>query len=221
MNSLQQHRLHEVSIVGTMKDVMWKGALGGKLALDTVPGEHLYGLGPMEYLKGELLVLDGHCYRSAVSSDGSMMVTETRSVRAPFFGYAHVARWKEQDLPHWVSNIEQLEDWLDCLTGSNNRPFLFRLEGKIDSASIHVVNLPEGKIVKSPADAHQGQASYLLGKSVVSILGFFSRKHQSVFTHHDTYLHLHLITADRRQMGHLDRVLFSHRELKLLLPVGL
>ena len=64
--------------------------------------------------------------------------------------------------------------------------------------------------------AHQGQTNYRLGKEVVNIIGFYSQKHQGVFTHHDSYLHLHLITKDGRWMGHLDRV--SFQDMQLLLP---
>ncbi|MBT3819061.1 MAG: alpha-acetolactate decarboxylase, partial [Lentimicrobiaceae bacterium] len=39
-----------------------------------------------------------------------------------------------------------------------------------------------------------------------------------VFTHHDSNVHMHLITTDRRKMGHLDKVLFGSGDIKLYLP---
>lgn len=53
-----------VKIVGAMKDVMWNGQLWPKISLDTIVNtKGLYGLGPVEYLAGELLIIDGKSYR--------------------------------------------------------------------------------------------------------------------------------------------------------------
>ena len=57
----------QVKIVGQMKDVMKKGKLFGNINLDTIENkEHLYGLGPIEYLTGEILIIDGKSYQSNV-----------------------------------------------------------------------------------------------------------------------------------------------------------
>src|SRR3954463_12673438 len=84
----------EPIIVGAMRDVMWNGHLAGRIDIDTISGKrHLYGLGPEEYLTGELMVIDGKCYKSEIGGNGSMEVTETFKVKAPFFGYANIAAW--------------------------------------------------------------------------------------------------------------------------------
>ena len=95
-----------------------------------------------------------------------------------------------------------------------NIPFFFKLEGFVDSANIHIVNLPEGKVVRSPDDAHQGQINYPITRNV-SVLGFFSRNHKAIFTHHDTFIHTHLITQEKDMMGHLEEVSFSSKRVKL------
>lgn len=77
-----------------------------------------------------------------------------------------------------------------------------------------------GTPVSSPAEAHQGQVNYQLNDEMSEILGFFSTSHKAVFTHHDTFLHMHLITKDRKKMGHLDEVLFSPGSVRLFLPVS-
>ena len=90
--------------------------------------------------------------------------------------------------------------------------------GTVEKASIHVVNLPKGSKVKSPEDAHKGKVNYNLSKKNCEIIGFFSTDHQTIFTHHDTFLHMHLITADRKKMGHLDDVFFKKNTMVLSLP---
>ncbi len=209
-----------VQVVGAMRNVMRKGELQGTIALDTISNKkQLYGLGPVEYLTGELLVIDGKSYKSTVVSETEMHVEETFDVKAPFFVYANVPNWKEQQLPDSIRTIKQLEAYLDQATKQAKRPFAFRLQGIIDSAQIHIVNLPKGTQVSSPGEAHQGMTNYSLQSQDVEIVGFFSTEHKAVFTHHDTFLHMHLITKDKKQMGHLDDLNLRPGTVKLYLPV--
>lgn len=210
---------HTVKVVGEMKNVMWKGQLQGNIQLDTIADKtNLYGLGPVEYLTGEILILDGKSYKSTVTSDTTMLVEETYNLKAPFFGYANISKWKEQNLPENIQTIQELEQYLDKETKASKRPFMFKLSGAVEQATIHIVNLPKGSKVSSPAQAHEGQINYKLENEQAEIVGFFSTEHKAIFTHHDTYLHMHLITADRKKMGHLDDVLFQKGTVKLYLP---
>ncbi|MBK6266184.1 acetolactate decarboxylase [Marivirga sp. S37H4] len=209
----------EVQIVGAMKNVMWKGELAGTIQLDTIASKKgLYGLGPVEYLTGELLIIDGQSYVSTVLSDSTMEVKETYDIKAPFFVYANVEHWKEYNLPDSIQNLHQLEQFIDYQSKTNIRPFAFKLKGRIKEAKIHIQNLPKGTKVSSPEEAHQGQTNYLLQNEEVEIVGFFSTEHKGVFTHHDSFLHMHLITTNRSQMGHLDEVIFGDKKMKLYLP---
>lgn len=207
----------EVVVTGAMRNVMWKGELSGRIMLDTIGDkEALYGLGPVSRLAGEILIHDGRAYVARVSSDTTMTVEETFQVSAPFFVHSHVRAWEELALPEDVRTIGALEEHLDAHTKEIRRPFAFKLAGRVRSAGIHVQNLPEGAEVSSPAEAHQGQVNYQLADEEVDIVGFFSTEHQGVFTHHDTFLHMHLITKDRTLMGHLDRAEFG--EIYLFVP---
>lgn len=202
-----------------MSDVMWKGQLQGNIYLDTIADKaHLYGLGPVEYLAGEILIIDGKSYQSTVVSETTMKVEETYDVKAPFLGYANIVRWTELTLPDSIQTIPQLEQYLDRITRSLPRPFIFKLSGTVEQATIHIVNLPKGAKVRSPDEAHNGQVNYQVNNQQSEIIGFFSTEHAAVFTHHDTYLHMHLITTDQQKMGHLDAVLLKKGTMKLYLP---
>jgi acetolactate decarboxylase len=221
-NSETINEKHTVEVVGEMRNVMWKGELEGIISIDSLKDyPHLYGLGPLEYLKGEILIIDGKSFISKVVSDSTMTVEEDFDIKAPFFAYSNIKEWEEVLLSDTILNISQLETFLDTYTDQLTRPFLFKLTGTADSAIIHVVNLPEGTKVNSPQEAHQGQINYSLTDAEFEIVGFFSTSHQSIFTHHDTYLHMHLITSDKNQMGHLDEISFRKGSLKLFLPKGL
>jgi acetolactate decarboxylase len=219
LDATAQQPANDVQIIGAMKNVMRKGQLYGNIKLDTIqPKEHLYGLGPVEYLTGEILILDGQSYRSTVVNDQQMKVSTSFDLKAPFFAYAHIPAWVEQTLPDSVQTLQQLQEYLNLITKNIRRPFMFKLSGKVADAMIHVVNLPKGSKVSSPEQAHRGRKTFQLKNEPAVLLGFFSTEHQSIFTHHNTYLHIHLINATRDQMGHLDEIHFGHGSMTLFLP---
>ncbi len=206
----------DIKIVGAMKNVMWKGELGSSINLDTIADKNgLYAIGPESYLTGELLINNGKSYVSKVTSDSTMTVKKTFGVSAPFLVYGNVTEWNEIELPANVRTIKDVEKFIGNTTIDFNRPFVFKLMGQT-SAIIHIQNLPEGTKVSSPQEAHQGQTNYELFNENVEIVGFFSTQHKGVFTHHDSYVHMHLITKDESKMGHVDEL--EIRKLKLYLP---
>ncbi|WP_435412578.1 acetolactate decarboxylase [Psychroserpens mesophilus] len=208
----------DVNIVGAMKHVMWKGELGSSIQLDTLSNKNgLYGLGPESFLKGELLINDGKSYVSKVTSDSTMHVEQTFHASAPFFVYANVYEWEHLKLNPDIKSIKDLESYIDEKTKQYKRPFAFKLTGTVSKANIHIQNLPEGTQVSSPDEAHQGQVNYNLKNEVVNIIGFFSTEHKGVFTHHDSFLHMHLITKNADKMGHLDDMIIE--DMNLYLPI--
>jgi len=206
-------------IVGAMKNVMHKGELAGIIHLDTIKDKnHLYGMGPVEYLTGELLVMDGISYKATVINDTAMNIEQTFDVKAPFFGYAHIASWKQSPLPDSVIGLKQLENYLLNSTKDLPQPYFFKISAITDSATVHLMNLPPGTKVSKPEDANQGKKNYTVTNQKVELLGFFSTQHQAIFTHHDTFLHLHLITENKQTMGHLDKLKLKKGTATLFLP---
>lgn len=207
----------DIKIVGAMKNVMWKGELGSKIDLDTISDKKgLYGLGPASYLSGELLINNGRSYLSKVNTDTTMTIQNTFKTSAPFFVYGNVTEWNEIDLPSDIISIQDLEKFIEDKTTEFKRPFAFKLIGRVSSAIIHIQNLPEGTKIPSPDEAHEGQKNYNIVNEDAEVIGFFSTEHKGIFTHHDTFLHMHLITKDERKMGHLDKLEIG--KMKLYLP---
>lgn len=211
---------NEIKVQGAMKNVMRKGELHGTIFLDTIQTKsNLYGLGPLEYLKGELLIYNGVSYVSKVKTEGKVLMEKTFQAQAPFFVYANVESWIEIKLPKNVRTIQHLEKFLDEYTKNVKRPFAFRLEGEFELVKFHIQNLPNNSIVRSPEDAHVGQAKYLSMSEKGKILGFFSTEHQTIFTHHDSYIHMHFINDSETEMGHIDDLKISPKgKIKLYLP---
>ena len=201
-----------------MMQTMHSGDASGKISLDTIADKnHLYGIGPVENLTGEITIFDGKSFESTVVSSSRMKVQENYSVKAPFLVYANVNKWKEISLPDSVQTISQLEKFLTAAMKQYPQPFAFKVQATIRKADVHIINLPKGTIVHSPEEAHKYQKTYHLKNKPVALIGFFSTKHQGVFTHHDSYMHIHLITADLKQMGHVDEFQIEKGTAKLFL----
>lgn len=212
--------IDSVKVSGAMRNVMKKGELQGTILLDTIQNKtHLYGLGPKEFLKGELLIIDGRSYVSSVNEDGGIKMEETFDVKAPFFVYTNIENWKAFTLPKKIRTIQQLEAFIDKKTKKAKRPFAFKMVGTFAQIYFHIQNLPDGTVVKSHNDAHQGQGKYERENVTGEIIGFFSTEHQAVFTHHDSYIHIHFINSERTEMGHIDDLIFDGKtKIILYLP---
>ena len=204
-----------VKVVGKMRDVMWKGDLKGKIATDSLNNKETYGLGPIEFLKGEIVVFEGQTYVSKVIDSVSHQVTKIPSVRAPFFVYSTNSDLKVVEFNRENFTLKELEEYINSVYKDYDQPLLIRIDGLFDNIKVHSVNLPEGKKVSSPDEAHQGLTQYDFKNISGSLIGFFSRNHKAVFTHHDSFFHAHFISDDREVLGHIDELNLDSSQIKL------
>lgn len=222
LNLVSQTGTPEVISCGSMRGTMWEGKTGPAILLDTLTdGAFLYGLGPGDQLKGEWMIYGGQAWLSRVGPDSLIDMTPGFSGGAPFFVYARVRDWQPVHLPDTVRDLGTLGSYLDQKFPNLDRAFPFRLEGMVKQARIHLVNLPAGARVESPEDAHRGIVHYSVSDQPCHLLGFFSRQHQGVFIHHDSYIHTHLMSLDGLKMGHLEEARWDPNALILFLPAGL
>ena len=218
-NDSNQNDNSEVKVAGAMKNVMWKGELGSVISLDTITNRKgLFGIGPLAHLKGEILLLNGRAYVSRIQDDGTPTVNIEGNVNAPFFVYANQNDWKEIILPENVVGISAIEDFVARQTKDVTEPFVFKIHGTALKATYHIQNLADGSVVTNPDEAHAGQQSFKIFNKKVVIIGFYSKNHQGIFTHHDSNMHLHVITSDWKHMGHLDELTLDVQSGTLLLP---
>ena len=208
----------EPTVVGNLRATLRDGQLGGLIALDTITDRNgLYGLGPAENLRGELMLFDGVGYRSEVIDGARMRVTNTLNVRAPYFVYTHQRSWSGYALPQHVRTLPQLIAFVGRLRLGYAPATVFRLTGRVAQATVHVPNLVPSSTPIYAVEAHRGQQRYALKDVEANLLGFFSTHDRGVFTDEDSDGHVHLITRDRQWMGHLDSVVLGEN-MQLFLP---
>jgi len=211
----------KVEYTGALMEIMHKGDISSRVALSSLKKiPHLYALGMVENLKGEITVLDSKPLIAQVVNDQPKLSTDL-NVNASLLVYADVADWITINIPDNIKTREQLEDFLPEIAkqnGINNaKPFPFRLEGIFAEANWQVVDWKEN-------DNQFNFAKYtvagLTGKMInepVSVIGFYSQKHQHVWTFHDTYIHAHVWFAQKQIAAHLYNFSLAGGT-KLLLP---
>lgn len=82
------YKSSSIEVVGQMCDVMWKGYLSGKISTDSFSRLNAYGLGPIKYLMGEVLLFEGQTFISKVIDSDAHQVSQVNSIKAPFVVYS-------------------------------------------------------------------------------------------------------------------------------------
>jgi acetolactate decarboxylase len=211
---------YEVHQEGALMNFMHKGDLSSKINLATLSPENLYALGAVENLKGEILVLNGNALISRVRQK-EVQIDESLENEAALLVYAHVEKWLEVGNTKSFESGGQFEKWLDSeakKTGiDTSKPFPFLLKGKVSSLSWHVIDWPEGDTEHTHQKHVNSGLNGDLQETEVSVLGFHSKNHKGVFTHHSSNVHMHMSTTDYELAGHVDEF-NPGSEMTLFLP---
>ena len=212
-----------VKYVGAIKQVKKEGRLEATIYLDSISDKaNLFALGPVENLQGELMILDGESYVSEVNSQGMNTVKTSYVVGAPFLVYCNVNIWNEFNLERSIDNLQELQNEIGKLAQANGfdlqTAFPFKVSGVINNAKYHVI-WKDLKVKEHSPEIHKNsKVFYPLSAEPVDILGFYSQNHAGIFTHHDSFIHAHVINADRTKMGHLDEIQMEAGSVKVHLP---
>lgn len=212
--------------------VKWAGALknvhhgldfGGKIDLAPLADlPHLYAVGPLEDLQGEVTIWDGKPLIARVKNK-SLQVDNILTGKACFLVYGQAKEWKEVKFPSRL-DLSQLSDVIKQAATKNgvstNKPFPFLIEGIAKDARYHVMNRTDSLPPTPGPTAHeQAKVHYTLKDSPVQLLGFYSEHHQGIFTHHNSSVHVHVKTPGDKVAGHLEE-LELEPGVRLLLPIG-
>ncbi len=211
----------EVKTAGELKKIMQEGNLSAHISLDTVlTTPHIYGLGPADGIKGELLIIDSKAFWCKVEN-GKINTSINNNAKAAMLLYALVPAWKSVTITDEVKDYAALEKLVEKYSLQNGQsleiPFPFIIKGIVDSASWHVINWKDG--VTHTFDNHKQFAKYgSFNNEAVTFLGFYSNKHHSIFTHHTTNMHIHAMDKNKTTVGHLEELLTAANTLTLLIP---
>jgi acetolactate decarboxylase len=187
-----------------------KGKLAAVLDLKTLAGRpHLYGLGPIEQLRGEVTIADSRPALARVAPDGTVNVTHSFDAGVPFFVWAEVPRWIKVPIPAEVRSFEDLERFVPraaAATGLDaEKPLPFLVGGHEDLIEFHILN----RIGDPPHNMDERkkiQIIFELARVGATIVGFHSTRHRRVFTPGDSNIHIHFQTPDNSNSGHIQKL---------------
>ena len=173
---------------------------------------HLYGLGPLEGLRGEVSIFGG--VPSIARIEREMVVTAASwRARACFLVWAQVPAWFERSferakdaIPAGLDGIEREVVALAREAGLDpERPLPFRVRATAVEATLHVLDKRDG-LPHNPERHEQAKVRRTLEGAPVELVGFYSRQHRGIFTPGESNVHVHLQTEDGRISGHLETI---------------
>jgi alpha-acetolactate decarboxylase len=205
-NSDEKVTVTEVKYSGALRTIM-SGNMQSAISLDSLSNKkHLYALGAVENLKGEIQIFDGEPSNSFVV-DSSLQIKDAYNINAALLVYAEVEDWDTYQIKN-IKTKNDLEKKIFETAKSKGinieKPFPFLLEGTVTSVDWHVINWKNEDTIHSHKKHKESGLNGTLVNEKVQIIGFYSTKHKAVFTHHTTNMHMHFKTDDNAIAGHID-----------------
>ncbi len=200
--------IYNVQYRGALKLMMHKGDVSAKAELKGLKSlAHVYALGALENLKGEIQIFDGQPYNTIVEN-GKSVIDSTFGKKATLLVWAQIENWIDVIIPSEIRSFEDLEKFIaDSALGNGiplNEPFPFLLNGKVRSLDWHIIDWKDGDMEHSHEKHITSGLHGTLENTEVEILGFYSKHHRAIFTHHTTNIHSHFKTQNSPYGGHVD-----------------
>jgi acetolactate decarboxylase len=189
------HPEHELFQTSTVQALL-AGAYEGDVTLGQLLEHGDLGLGTLNGLDGELIVLDGEAWKAELDC------TLTRPPRTSRTPYAVVSQFTPGEPLTLAGPLagEQLEEWLRAAGRISDRPDAIRIDGRFES--VHVRSVPkQHKPYPALAEAISHQHIVELRGVDGTMVGF--RFPDPLDGIEMTGFHLHFATEDRGRGGHV------------------
>jgi len=201
---------YELWFIGAQRETIRNGKLAAALDLRTLADRpHLYGLGPLEQLRGEATIADSRPALARVGPDDMVKVTQSFDAGVPFFVWAEVPRWIEVPIPAEIGSFEDLEQFIpraaEAAGLDAEKPLPFLVSGGQALIEFHIPN----RIDDAPHDIEMHEKikiKFELVKTEATIVGFHSTRRSRVFTPGDSNIHIHFQTPSNSQSGHIEKI---------------
>ena len=196
--------------VGEQRAVL-AGDVRGHVALECLSSlPHLYGLGPLEGLRGEVSIF-GDAPSLAHVEQGRVVTASGWNARSCFLVWAQVPQWSNHTMAS-VASLDAVEGEARRLAAEEGpgetAPFPFKILGLAEEITFHVLDKRDGP-GHSPERHELAKARWTLERTPVELVGFHSRQHRGIFTPKESNIHVHMRTEDGRISGHVETIRLS------------
>ncbi len=201
-----------IQVYGALKNIMHNGAREGIVDLvDVVKDDHVYGVGALEGLDGEILLWDSKSILTRAEKGGEASASNSaEGEKALLLVTSTVKEWI--DIPFNGQRLpSSLDDYIYEQAKRHHlnpeEPFPFILEGELNQVKWHIISDPG---LEGTHDDHMNKSWNQTDHKIAGkILGFYSTKHHAVFTHHSTNSHMHFYNESTGLSGHVDDLILS------------
>lgn len=189
--SLERHSMYQVSTTSALV----KGVFGGAITVADLATHGDFGIGTFDSLDGELVILEGTCYRITAGGVASVAGSD-RTV--PFA----VVTWFEVDSTTSIARVDSLDaldQALDAHRPSENAFVGIRIDGTFDSLSLRAAcaAAPGENLVQATAHQSEFTEEAIDG----TIVGFWAPEYAQALN--VPGYHFHFISNDRSTGGHV------------------
>jgi len=199
---------------GSLGEAFRDGKTEGRVRLAHVTRKpHGYGVGALEGLLGEVLILDGDAWvaRREGTDVHVRRVVDGDPWGATLLAVAYVPRWRDVSVDRPLDPAE-FEGFLADRGRASGLapPFPFLVEGSFDSIEFHVVEGSCPMADSEPgAPPRRSAARTTLAAVKGTLVGFFAEHSAGVLTHHGSRTHIHVLipsASGEPHLGHVDAV---------------
>ena len=196
------HRQHELFQTSTVQALL-AGAFDGDVTVGQLLEHGDLGLGTLNALDGELIVLDGHAWKANLDCT---LVQPPLTARTPYAVVTEFAPGDPIELTEPLAG-DDLEPWLRARHRVTDRPDAIRIDGRFEQ--LHVRSVPrQRRPYPSLATAISHQHVCELDEVTGTMVGF--RFPDPLDGIEMAGFHLHFVSDDRTRGGHV----LSHRVLE-------
>ncbi len=204
----------DIKIYGSLQQIMHANDTSEKVRLNKMgPLFSIYGIGALASLDGEILILDGETYVTRVWNT-SLITDKSTDVGAALLVMTSVEVWDTLVINKDLYEMKSLENYLALEIGEIESAYPFMVLSSDSEIRWHVVRTPKNA---SEMENHKELGIKGKFKGSALLLGFFSKKHEGVFTHKGQNTHIHFQSADKQYAGHVDQIMLKKGD-KLLIP---
>lgn len=196
--------LYQVSTLDSLTAGNYDGIITDKELLS----KGNFGLGTFDKLDGEMLVLDGKVYQ--VKASGKVE-TPPDSIMTPFSAVTYFENDISQDVAQ-VQDFDALKAMIDQMIIKKDRFYAIRVDGtfaKIKTRSVP----PQEKPYPILSEVTKNQSVFNFENVKGSVIGFWCPS--NIGTINAQGYHLHFISDDRNQGGHLLDISFDKATINL------
>lgn len=190
---------------GVGSDTLMKSEIGATKSLRPLAeAGNMYALGPVSGIKGEIAMWNSDPLMGMVVNGKPTLVRDP-DAHGSWLVWSQVKGWKAVPMPNRSLSYAEINAAVDELASANgitdpNMPLPFLMQGKIESASVHIVNLQDDGKPMTKEKVAILKTRFHLNNETVAVLGFRSSRHST----NPGTIHMHARTADA--IYHIDEV---------------